>query len=532
MSNPTKALVVVLAGLLGLAGAQVTAGAEAVPAPETTAAPPPVIPVPVSEQVVPGQPFRLTAETRILVRGEAAGPVATYLAALLRRSTGYRLPVSDESSGDGGRSVALDLSGPPSLGQEGYRLEVVRERVRLLAHTPEGLFRAVQTLRQLLPARIESRTVQPGPWTAPAVLIQDHPRFVWRGAMVDVSRHFFTVGQIERYIDLVSMYKVNYLHLHLSDDQGWRIAVDGWPRLTAVGGSTAVGGGPGGFYTARDYSTIVSYAAARFIVVVPEIDTPGHVNAALASYAQLNCDGVAPALYTGTDVGFSSLCVGRPVTYRFLDDVVAQLAALTPAPWFHVGGDEADSTSPQDYLAFMGRMQQIVHAHGKRLMGWEQVSAAPLRRDSIAQYWTPASGSDPAADNARAAVRQGVKLVMSPANRVYLDMKYTEATPLGQDWAGLVEVRDSYEWDPATLVDGVTERDVAGVEAPVWSETLVTTADVEFMAFPRMAGVAEIDWSPAARRSWDDYRLRLAAQAPRWGVLGVNFYRSPQVPWR
>src|SRR2546429_2174304 len=217
--NPTKALVVVLAGLLGLVSGQVSVGAEA-PAAETTASAPPIIPVPVSEQVIPGQSFLLTADTRILVRGEAAGPIATYLAGLLRRSTGFGLPVSGESAGDGAPSITLDTSGPASLGQEGYRLEAVRGRVRLVAHTAQGLVPAVQTLRQLLPARIESRAVQPGPWTVPGVLIQDHPRFVWRGAMVDVSRHFFTVQQIERYIDLISMYKVNYLHLHLSDDQG------------------------------------------------------------------------------------------------------------------------------------------------------------------------------------------------------------------------------------------------------------------------------------------------------------------------
>jgi hexosaminidase len=457
--------------------------------------------------------------------------VADYLAGVLRRPTGFRLPVTREQPPEDGSAIVLDLGGPESLGQEGYGLDAGEEGVTLRARTPQGLFRGVQTLRQLLPARIESDAPQPGPWTVPGVRIVDQPRFAWRGAMLDVSRHFFGVAQVERYIDLISRYKLNVFHLHLSDDQGWRIAIDGWPRLTAVGGSTAVGGGPGGFYTQGDYAAIVRYAAARYITVVPEIDTPGHVNAALASYAQLNCDGQAPPLYTGTDVGFSSLCVGKPVTYRFLDDVLGQLAALTPGPYLHVGGDEADSTSPQDYLAFIGRVQQIVHAHGKRLLGWEQVAGAPLARTSVAQFWTPASGSDPAADNARLAVRQGVKLVMSPANRVYLDMKYTEATPLGQDWAGLIEVRDSYSWDPATLVDGVTERDVLGVEAPLWSETLVTPADVEYMAFPRLPSVAEIDWSPQSGRSWESFRLRLAAQGPRWDAEGVHFYRSPQVPW-
>jgi hexosaminidase len=526
-----RAATVLVAGLLTLTGAQLALAAAAPPEGAAGAAVPALVPAPVSLRAVPGEAFRLTARARIVARAAAAGPVADYLAGVLRRPTGFRLPVTREQPPEDGSAIVLDLGGPESLGQEGYGLDAGEEGVTLRARTPEGLFRGVQTLRQLLPARIESDAPQPGPWTVPGVRIVDQPRFAWRGAMLDVSRHFFGVAQVERYIDLISRYKLNVFHLHLSDDQGWRIAIDGWPRLTAVGGSTAVGGGPGGFYTQGDYAAIVRYAAARYIRVVPEIDTPGHVNAALASYAQLNCDGQAPPLYTGTDVGFSSLCVGKPVTYRFLDDVLGQLAALTPGPYLHVGGDEADSTSPQDYLAFIGRVQQIVHAHGKRLLGWEQVAGAPLARTSVAQFWTPASGSDPAADNARLAVRQGVKLVMSPANRVYLDMKYTEATPLGQDWAGLIEVRDSYSWDPATLVDGVTERDVLGVEAPLWSETLVTPADVEYMAFPRLPSVAEIDWSPQSGRSWESFRLRLAAQGPRWDAEGVHFYRSPQVPW-
>jgi hexosaminidase len=327
------------------------------------------------------------------------------------------------------------------------------------------------------------------------------------------------------------MYKVNVLHLHLTDDQGWRIAIDGWPRLTGVGGSTAVGGGPGGFYTQRDLAAIVSHAAARHMTVVPEIDVPGHVNAALASYAELTCEGRSPALYTGIGVGFSSLCVREPVTYRFLEDVIGQVAALTPGPYLHIGGDEANSTSREDYITFIGRVRQIVQAHGKRMVGWEQVAVAPLPGTAVAQYWSGASGSDPAADNARAAVRQGVQLVLSPANRVYLDMKYDAGSRLGQDWAGPVEVRASYDWDPATLVDGVSERSVLGVEAPLWTETLASPADIEQMAFPRVAGAAEIGWSPASARSWPGFRARLAAQGPRWTALGVEFHRSPQVPW-
>jgi hexosaminidase len=264
---------------------------------------------------------------------------------------------------------------------------------------------------------------------------------------------------------------------------------------------------------------------------VPEVDGPGHTNAALASYATLNCDGKAPPLYTGTDVGFSSLCTSKELTYQFLDDVIGQLAALTPGPYLHIGGDEAQSTKLKDYVAYVQRVETIVRAHGKRMLGWQDIASAKISPDSVAQFWQPAKGSETGTQNARDAVKQGVKLVMSPANRAYLDMKYTSSTPLGQDWAGLVEVRDSYEWNPATLIDGVTEKDVLGVEAPLWTETIVTNADLDFMAFPRLAAIAEIGWSPQAARTWQDFRLRLGAQGSRWKAASVGFYRSPQVPW-
>jgi hexosaminidase len=488
-----------------------------------------VIPAPASLKMHPGAGLALTPETRIVTEPRAR-EVAGYLAGILRPSTGYPLSVSGERP-SGRDAIVLDLSPAASPSEEGYRLDVSWRGAQLRARTAEGLFRGVQTLRQLLPARVESRTVQPGPWTLPALRVVDRPRFPWRGAHLDVARHFFTVAEVKRYIELIAMYKVNQLHLHLSDDQGWRIVIDSWPRLATYGGSTEVGGGPGGYYTKADYSEIVRYAAAHHITVVPEIDTPGHTNAALASYAELNCDGNAPPLYTGIEVGFSSLCTSKEVTYRFLDDVIRELAALTPGPYLHLGGDEAHSTEPADYVSFIGRVQQLVHAHDKKLMGWEEIVRAPVVRSSLAQHWSTATGSAPGTELAREAARQGIKLVMSPANHAYLDMKYDPSTPLGLSWAGYVEARDAYEWDPAMIVDGVGEEDVRGVESALWSETLEDIRDIEFMAFPRLPGIAEIGWSPVEGRGWDEYRHRLAAHGPRWEALAVNFYRSPQVPW-
>lgn len=488
-----------------------------------------VVPAPASVQPG-GSPYRITADTRIRVDdSRAAREVGEYLADILRPSTGYRLPVTTHGAqGAGGLQFRL---GGKGLGAEGYRLTSGRTGVTITAAKPAGLFHGVQTLRQLLPAAVEKNSPQPGPWLVAGGRIEDTPRYGWRGAMLDVSRHFFTVDQVKRYVDELALYKLNKLHLHLSDDQGWRIAIDSWPRLTTYGGSTQVGGGAGGFYTKADYREIVRYAASRYVEIVPEIDMPGHTNAALASYAGLNCDGVAPPLYTGTDVGFSSLCVPKEITYDFVDDVIRELAAITPGKYLHIGGDEAHSTSHEDYVTFMDRVQPVVAKYGKTVVGWHQLTGATPAPGAVAQYWGLDDTDAAEKERVAAAARNGTGVVLSPADRVYLDMKYDASTELGQDWAGYVEVKRSYDWDPGNYLAGAPSSAIRGVEAPLWTETIVTSADIEYMAFPRLPGVAELGWSPASTHDWDGYKVRLAAQAPRWEALGIKYYRSPQVPW-
>ncbi|MDQ0991051.1 beta-N-acetylhexosaminidase [Streptomyces sp. V3I7] len=516
-----------LGSLLLVAAAGVfTAGAA--PSAPTPRATPLGRVVPAPAAVEPGgAPYRITRDTRIRVADtREARRVGEYLADILRPSTGYRLPVITQGPG----GIRLKLAQGP-FGAEGYRLASSPGGVTITAHAPAGLFHGVQTLRQLLPAAVEKDSVQPGPWLVAGGTIEDSPRYAYRGAMLDVSRHFFTVDQVKRYIDQMALYKVNTLHLHLSDDQGWRIAIDSWPRLATYGGSTQVGGGAGGHYTKDDYREIVRYAASRYLEVVPEIDMPGHTNAALASYADLNCDGVAPPLYTGTRVGFSSLCVPKDITYDFVDDVIRELAALTPGRYLHIGGDEAHSTSHEDYVAFMDRVQPLVAKYGKTVIAWHQLTGAHPAKGAIAQYW----GLDGtrAAEKAQVAeaAQHGTGIILSPADRVYLDMKYNPDTPLGLHWAGYVEVQRSYDWDPGNYLPGVPDSAIRGVEAPMWSETVTKSADIEYMAFPRLAGAAELGWSPASTHDWDAYKVRLAAQGPRWEALGIGYYRSPQVPW-
>ncbi|WP_328526989.1 beta-N-acetylhexosaminidase [Kribbella sp. NBC_00359] len=485
-----------------------------------------MIPQPVTQSPLPDQTFTLQSSATVGLVGDsdAASRVADHLATLLRVSTGFPLPVEP-----GTGTITLSTDGPSSLGAEGYELRVDSTAVTVTAATPEGLFRGVTTLRQLLPAKAEAGTEQAGPWEIDGVEISDAPRYPYRGVMVDVSRHFRSVAEIKRCIDLASLYKLNRLHLHLSDDQGWRVQVDSWPDLTKHGASSEVGGGPGGHYTKADYAEIVMYAADRFMTVVPEIDTPGHTNAALSSYADLNADGEAPPYYTATEVGFSSLAVHKDLTYEFLDDVFREVAEQTPGDVIHLGGDEAHSTPHSDYLAFVPKAAELVVKHGKRVMGWHEIADASLPAGSIVQYW--GTDDDRAQDLTRNAAAQGAEVVMSPANRAYLDMKYDQDTPYGLDWAGLISVETSYSWDPATLIPGLAESAVIGVEGPLWSETLDDMAKLEFMAFPRLPGIAELGWSPASALDWTTYKVRLAGQATRWDVLGVNFYRAPEIDW-
>jgi hexosaminidase len=267
----------------------------------------------------------------------------------------------------------------------------------------------------------------------------------------------------------------------------------------------------------------VRYAAARYITIVPEIDMPAHTNAALAAYPEVSCSDRPAGLYTGTDVGWSSICVDKEASYALIDDVVREIAAITPGPFFHIGGDEVKLLTDEQYTRFVNRVQDIVNRHGKRMVGWEEIYKAQLKPTSIVQSWK--------GDSAAQALKYGSKLVLSPAKKAYIDMKYNAGTELGLSWAALIEVNDAYDWDPATYNPGVTERDVLGIEAPMWSETLRNIGAVEFLAMPRLAALAEVAWTPQAERDWQSFRVRVATQAPRWRYMGVNYYHSPQIPW-
>ena len=485
-----------------------------------------IIPKPVS--VVPtGDSFDLTDQTDIYVQGGSAEllQIGQYLADKLNPSTAWGIEVKTASEAPVAGNILLAISeNDTELGDEGYELTITDKSVNLTANKPAGLFYGIQTIRQLLPPKVELTAVQKGPWKIATGTIRDYPAYGYRGSMLDVARHFFGVEDVRNYIDQLATYKMNTLHLHLSDDQGWRIEIKSWPNLTAHGGSTEVGGGEGGFYTQEQYSDIVKYAQDRYITIIPEIDMPGHTNAALASYPELNLNGKATELYTGIEVGFSSLATKKEITYKFVDDVIRELAALTPGPYIHIGGDESHSTKIEDYIPFVNRVQDIVIAHGKKVLGWDEIALTTLKPNTVVQYWAKA-------ENAIKGVEQGAKVLMSPAKNAYLDMQYDSTSTYGLHWAAYIEVDKAYNWDPANLVPEIKKENIVGVEAPLWSETISTRQEAEYLIFPRLLGYAEIGWTPAELRNWDEYKVRLANHGERMKAMNISFFHSKLVQW-
>ena len=561
LSAAALALTVVSPGGIAQAAAPVTSTRATVTVPSSVS----IVPAPVSSQPGGGH-FTLQPGSRIVVSQSTAGAVAAELRADLRPATGYLLPVVAGPARPSDVTLQLGAVAGLSVAQqaEGYRLQVTPQGVLVRARTTHGLFNAVQSLRQLLPSWIAGNTVRPGPWTIGTTTIIDYPRYAYRGVMLDIARHFQTTATAERLIDQAAAYKINTFHLHLSDDQGFRIVINGFPNLTSIGAAGSVGTDgrrvdPGGFWTQAQYRSVVAYAAARFMTVVPEVDSPGHTNAIInaefhdtgnpnlnGSPADINCSTNHPPVwnYTG-DVGYSALCPESPNTWTILSAIIGQLAQMSSSPYYDLGGDEtpANVLAQNRYAALVNREGGIVNSVGKVAMGWAEISGpgTTLARGSIAEYWNPAAGSDPDTVTATDAVSKGMKIVMAPATHAYLDQRYTKSVPpgLGQTWACETgcDVDQFYNWDPSTYVTGVTDRNVIGVEGALWTETIRNLGEIDYLVLPRLLALAELGWSPKTQRSatspaYQDFLHRLAGQGNRMQAAGWNFYPSPEVPWR
>lgn len=509
----------------------------------------PIIPQPVSVERMDGH-IELTGET-VLAAHEGVQREAEYLRSLLGRATGSSFPAGTTDT----YAVALRLdSALERLGAEGYRLTVGPEGILLAAPAPAGVFYGCQTLRQLLPPELESPEVVSGTaWTIPCVVIEDAPRFGWRGCMLDSARHFQDKAFVKRFIDLLAYYKMNRLHWHLADDQGWRIEIKSRPRLTEIGAwrpnanarmnylPKEPGDRYGGFHTQDDLREIVDYAAARGVTIVPEIEMPGHCLAALMSYPELSCTG-APSILGDQWIYPDVFCPGNDETFAFLEDVLAEVIAIFPSPWIHIGGDECPKTrwkacpkcqarmkteglNTEEELQsyFVRRAGAILEKHGRRLIGWDEILEGGLAPNAAVQSWRSMEGGLTAAS-------QGHDAVMSPTSHCYLDYTY-EKTPVSKTY--------SFEPIPPGL-DPANAHQILGVECCMWlgnvsrrhlEETgeILPPSGIFHQVFPRMIALSEVGWSPRDAQNWDNFAARLNNHGRRLDAMGVNYYRDPAV---
>ncbi|KRV49406.1 hypothetical protein AQ490_20695 [Wenjunlia vitaminophila] len=477
-----------------------------------------VIPVPVSETRTGAQPYVLGRHSRIVVSSRHAREVAGLLAGYLRPATGFPLPVVAAPARPGDIELVLGRSEAPSRARlavaEGYTLAADHRGVRIGAATGHGLFNGVQTFRQLLPPWIEGDRVRPGPWTVEATEISDYPRFTHRGLMIDPARNFLEVAEVKALIDGLVRNKGNVLHWHLTDDQGWRLQIDSWPRLTEVGGGMSMPGGRTGFYTKDDFREVIRYAAARHVQVIPEIEMPSHSHVARTAYPELSGNG--------------GYLADRESTYAFVDDVIREVAEISPSPYIHLGADESDM--PHDeYVRFLRRVEQIARDRGKTMIGWSPSCGVGLDPSAVHHYWQ---------DQSREMTKEWFDprrpVLLSPTQQVYLDYPYPG-----------YNTRRSYSWNPFDLTDGWTgaklqrdyglnNDDIIGIEAPIWGERMLRgLPDVQYQVFPRLPAILEKAWSPAeATTDADGVVARMQLQGARWLFGDANFWLDPEVRWQ
>lgn len=438
------------------------------------------------------------------------------------------------------------------MGNEGYSLAVTPDAVVIRASQVAGLFYASQTLRQLLPPEIESRKEVSGvPWVAPAVTILDQPRFRWRGLMLDVGRHIFPVDFIKRYIDLMAMHKMNVFHWHLTEDQGWRVEIKKYPRLTEIGSRRAATPLPGqrgkldgkpysGYYTQDQIREIVSYAASRFVTVVPEIEMPGHAKAALASYPELSCTEGPFQVRTLWGIEENVFCAGNEKTFAFLEDVLAEILDLFPSDFIHIGGDECPKkrwercpkcqirivreeleNEGQLQSYFIRRIETFLNANGRRLIGWDEILEGGLAPNASVMSWRGVEGG-------LRAVREGHDVVMSPISHCYLN--FYQSRDLDKEPPAFNEILPletvySFEPVPASLSTEEAEH-ILGAQGNLWTEYIPTPQLAEYMTYPRACALAEVMWSASNSRDYRDFLERLGNFLPRLEKQGVNFWKQ------
>ncbi|MEO8219710.1 MAG: family 20 glycosylhydrolase [Specibacter sp.] len=512
-----------------------------------------LVPLPVASAPTTNGTFRLLPSSRIVASGDAVD-AATYFAEKARKSTGFALPVVT------GTATVNDVAFIVAAGEsedkaESYTLQADANGVKVSANTGAGALNGVQTLRQLFPQWIESSTSVNTPWTVEPVVISDYPRFEHRGVGIDVARSFYTVEEMKEHIDNAAQFKMNRLHIHLTDDQGWRIAIDQpaaannpsgikYTDLTDISGNTAMTTNPSqsevghtGFYTKADYQEIVKYAGDNGMMVIPEIDMPGHSNAALHAIPQLNSAKSAPkpkgtntttdAQGTG-DVGVSSFDADNPATYEFTQQVLAQIAAMTPGPFIHIGGDESHSTTGADYNKMINAFTKQVNDVNKRVIGWNEYGSATLPANSVIQLWTGTGQGE-----ANKIINNNAKVILSPAPKTYIPQKQDNSQQFGGTWAcgGPCTLQTHYDWDPGTYLPGITDERILGVETVQWGEFIRGMEQTETYQYPRTLATAEVGWSPQGGRNYADFSKRVGALGGRMALQDLTHFKTVGVNW-
>jgi hexosaminidase len=524
-----------------------------------------IIPEPVSIKTGVGN-FALPQN--ITVEAPAQPEMKQVIAVLKDRlsvPTGCTVSVSNSSPNATIRLV-LNKTADPKMGKEGYGLSVTAKNILIKANEPAGLFYGVQTLLQLLPKEIESATrVANMAWIVPVTEINDVPRFGWRGLMFDVTRHFFTKAEVKQFIDDMVRYKYNLLHLHLTDDEGWRLEIKGLPKLTEVGAWNVKKTGYfgtfappaadeprnyGGFYTQNDIKEIVQYAKERFVDILPEIDVPGHSLAAVVSYPELSCTPAARTyrVRSGEEImdwskGHppialvdNTLCPANEKVYEFLDKVITQVAQLFPFEYIHVGGDECPKNYWEKNDAIKGlmqreklksmeevqsyfekRLEKIVESKGKKFMGWDEILEGGLAPSAAVMSWRGVKGGIEAA-------KMKHDVVMSPTTYAYLDYMQGDAITEPRIYASL-RLNKTYEFEP--VPDGVDPQYIKGGQANLWSEQVYNMRHAQYMLWPRAFAIAESVWSPKEKKNWNHFFSKVEKHFERYDVTEKKY--SPAV---
>ncbi len=510
-----------------------------------------LIPKPMEITTLDGK-FKFNPATQIAVE-RGAEEAAIYPGELLSTATGVGFKTVETINMDPrANSILLTTArADESLGSEGYELSVTPHAITIRALDARGLFYGVQTLRQLLPPEIENATERARNCEVPAVNIKDKPRFRWRGLMLDVGRHFFPISLVKRYIDLLALHKMNVFHWHLTEDQGWRIEIKKYPRLTEIGSrrkaspllsdrNTLDGTPYGGFYTQEQAREVVEYAARRFVNVVPEIEMPGHSMAALASYPELGCTGGPYEVRTFWGIEEHVYCAGNEKTFEFLEDVLGEIMGLFPSPYIHIGGDECpkamwqkcekcqrriakeklkDEDELQSY--FIRGIAAFLRANGRRMIGWDEILEGGLAPGATVMSWRGMEGGIEAAS-------QGHDAIMCPLNYTYLDYyqsedRESEPPAIG----GLTPLETVYEFDPAPPgLSGDVSKHILGAQGQLWTEFIADERHLDYMAFPRASALAEVLWTKRELCNFDDFKNRLKQFLRRLERWDVN-YRNP-----